>query len=35
MIAAEAAKALRQMLWVTPFMLGVLALLIAGALFAD
>lgn len=35
MTAAEAAKALRQMLWVTPFVLGELALLIAFALFAD
>jgi len=35
MTAEEAAKALRQMLWITPFMLCGLALLSAGALFAD
>jgi hypothetical protein len=35
MTAAEAAKALRPMLWITPLMLGALALLIAGVLFAD
>jgi len=35
MTAAEVAKALRQTLWITPFMLGGLALLSAFALFAD
>jgi hypothetical protein len=35
MTAEEAAEALRQALWITPVMLCALALLIAGALFAD